>query len=207
MGLETAAIAAIASVAIPALIGVGKEVLGPGDSEVTQAGQQKLANMGQVSKATGAYRADQADSRMKAMAQQLSGYQGAGNMMQSMYGGGGKADMGGYTKGSGGYKPPPMGIPAPPPPPPPPGAPPAPPPRPMGDGEVGGHYDPVLGRWVGPRPPSVPLPDWKNPNPPQTPPPFDPNRTGWGNEPDTLMGPSNSMVDALASRRIRGERA
>jgi hypothetical protein len=189
MGLETAAIAAIASVAIPALIGVGKEVLGPGDSDVTQAGQQKLANMGQVSKATGAYRADQADARMKAMAQQLSGYQGAGNMMQSMYGGGGKADMGGYKTGSGGYKaPPPMA-----PPPPIPGAVPPPP----------DTWNPEIPRA---RPPGGSLPEWKKEPVPETPPPFDPTRTGWGNEPMGFTG-KNPMVDALAARRIRGERA
>jgi len=203
MGLEAGAIAAIASVAIPALIGVGKELFSGGSGDVTQAGAQKIQDMQKTAAAYGAYRPDAADARMKAMAQQISAYQGAGNMMQAMYGGGGKANMGGYTPGGGGYAkptipdlPPPVtgtgGTSSPPYVPPPIGT--SLPPR--GDPNTGG-YDPVSGTWIPPRPPGVPLPDWKNPNPPQTPPPFDPNRPGWGNEPPAFAPTTTNQLAAL----------
>lgn len=197
MGMDPASWAAIAAVAIPAITALGKEVFGGGTdtAPVSNAGQAKIANMGQASKAVGAYRADQADARMKAMAQQLSGFQGAGNMMQAMYGGGGKANIGGYKPGGGGYTPFPTG-----------GMPPSGGgntiPDPISNPGVGGtipngHTTPGPGgatfpdsgnTWTPPRPPGHPGEgDWKNP-PPPSPPPIDPTRPGWGNEPPGLIG-------------------
>lgn len=105
MGLETAAIIAAVAAAVPALVGVGKMIFPPegaGSGDVTAAGAKKMADMQKAASAYGAYRPDQADARMKAMAQQLSAYKGAGNIMQSMYGGTGGG--GTYTPGQGGYK-------------------------------------------------------------------------------------------------------
>jgi hypothetical protein len=96
MGLETAAIIAAVAAAIPAVVGIGKQLF-PGDSGVggvQAAGAQKIADMQKAASAYGAYRPDQADARMKAMSQQLSSYQGAGNMMQAMYGGAGSGPAG-----------------------------------------------------------------------------------------------------------------
>jgi hypothetical protein len=110
MGIETAAIIAAAAAAIPALYGVGKDIFGPGQGDIDAAGAQKIANMQKAGGAIGAYRPDQADARMKGMAQQLSAYQGAGNMMQAMYGGAGGAGGNGgigtggtFIPGQGGY--------------------------------------------------------------------------------------------------------
>lgn len=105
MGLETAAIIAAVAAAAPAIYGIGKDILGPGTSNIDAAGAKKLGDMQKAASAYGAYRPDQADARMKAMSQQLSAYQGAGNMMQAMYGGSGGGGAGGtYTPGGGGYK-------------------------------------------------------------------------------------------------------
>lgn len=107
MGMEPASWAAIAAVAVPAITALGKELFSSSDAgSVSDAGAQKMQNMSAASKAYGAYRQDHADARMKAMQQQMSAFQGAGNMMQAMYGGSGKApDMGSYKEGSGGFVP------------------------------------------------------------------------------------------------------
>lgn len=106
MGLETAAIIAAVAAAAPALYAVGDKIFGSsGIDEVGAAGAKKMGDMQKAASAYGAYRPDMADARMKAMAQQLGAYQGAGNMMQAMYGGGGGAPGGTYTPGSGGWKP------------------------------------------------------------------------------------------------------
>lgn len=111
MGLETAAIIAAVAAAAPAIYGIGKDILGPGQGDIDAAGAKKIGDMQKAATAYGAYRPDQADARMKAMAQQLSAFQGAGNIMNAMYGGSGGG--GGYTPGGGGYKvpdPPPGGF-------------------------------------------------------------------------------------------------
>lgn len=97
----------IIAAAIPALIAMGKELFPPAGSspgDVSAAGAKKMADMQKAASAYGAYRPDQADARMKAMAQQMSAYKGAGNIMQAMYGGSGGG--GSYTPSGGGYKPP-----------------------------------------------------------------------------------------------------
>jgi len=199
MGLEVGAIAAIASVAIPALIGVGKQLFdsGPGTAGgISQAGAEKIHNMQQAAAAYGAYRPQVANARMKAMEQQMSAYQGAGNMMQAMYGGGGKADMGGYTPGGGGYTKPTI-----------PDLPPPPPPGPA-TGTGGGGWGPGTID-LPPSNPRTPDPWWKQVPVPQTPGPFDPTRPGWGNEPDTLVGnpaafappPPNQLAALLAAEK------
>ena len=103
MGLETAAIIAAVAAAAPAIYGIGKDILGPGQGPINAAGAQKMADMQKAATAYGAYRPDQADARMKAMSQQLSAYQGAGNVLKAMYGGGGGPAGGTVTPGAGGY--------------------------------------------------------------------------------------------------------
>lgn len=105
MGLETAAIIAAVAAAAPAIYGIGKDIFGPGTSNVDAAGADKIRAMQQAGLAYGAYRPDQADARMKAMTQQLSAYKGAGNMLSSMYGGPAGGGGGTYTPGGGGFKP------------------------------------------------------------------------------------------------------
>ena len=102
------AIPAIAA-AIPALIALGKELFPPAGAsggDVTAAGAKKMVDMQKAASAYGAYRPDQADARMKGLNHQLSAFQGAGNMMQAMYGGSGVPPAGGgYTPGKGGFDP------------------------------------------------------------------------------------------------------
>jgi hypothetical protein len=108
VGLEVGAIISLVSAAIPALIGAGKMLFPPSGAssgDVSAAGARKMADMQKAASAYGAYRPDQADARMKGLQHQLSAFQGAGNIMQAMYGGTGIGGGGGYTPGKGGFDP------------------------------------------------------------------------------------------------------
>lgn len=189
MGMDPVTIAAIAAVAVPALIGAGKMLFPPdgaSSGDVTAAGAKKMADMQKAASAYGAYRPDMADARMKAMTQQLSAYQGAGNMMQAMYGGGGGPAGGTVTPGAGGYKKPTDGYSLP-----------------------DGTRTPIDPRTGGPVP-GPEMPTWRpdySPKPwdPQTSPPIYvprdvPNGTGAGSSGTSFTGPlpPNPMVTSLA---------
>jgi hypothetical protein len=100
MGVETAL-----AIGVPlAISAIGAMVQSGGRSDVSEAAAQKMGNMQKSANTYGAYRQDSSDARMKAMQQQLSSFQGAGNIMNAMYGGkGGSPSMGSYTPGQGGY--------------------------------------------------------------------------------------------------------
>lgn len=100
MGVETAL-----AIGIPLAIGaIGTLVQSGNRSDISAAGAQKMQGMQNAAGSYAGYRQDQADARMKGMDQQMKMFQGAGNILNAMYGGGGSGS-GGYTAGSGGYKP------------------------------------------------------------------------------------------------------